>query len=51
MRRLGILAANEHRLPMMPATPELERRLDGVLSRAGWLDDRREAAQLPHREP
>lgn len=38
MRRLGILAANEHRLPMMPATPELERRLDGVLSRAGWLD-------------
>ena len=31
MKRLGILPANEHRLPMMPATPELERRLDGVL--------------------
>jgi 4-hydroxy-tetrahydrodipicolinate synthase len=37
MRRLGILARNEHRLPMVPATPELERRLDGVLSRAGML--------------
>jgi 4-hydroxy-tetrahydrodipicolinate synthase len=35
MRRLGLLPANEHRLPMMPATPELERRLDAVLARAG----------------
>jgi 4-hydroxy-tetrahydrodipicolinate synthase len=35
MKRLGLLTANEHRLPMMPATPELERRLDGVLKRAG----------------
>jgi len=35
MKRLGLLAANEHRLPMVPATPELERRLDGVLERAG----------------
>lgn len=35
MKRLGLIAANEHRLPMMPATPELERRLDGVLERAG----------------
>jgi 4-hydroxy-tetrahydrodipicolinate synthase len=34
MRRMGLLAANEHRLPMMPATPDLERRLDGVLERA-----------------
>ncbi|GAA4355984.1 2,4-dihydroxyhept-2-ene-1,7-dioic acid aldolase [Variovorax defluvii] len=40
MRRLGILARNEHRLPMMPATPELEARLDGVLRRAGLLEDR-----------
>jgi 4-hydroxy-tetrahydrodipicolinate synthase len=39
MRRLGILPANEHRLPMMPATPELERRLDGVLKRAGLLQE------------
>ena len=37
MRRLGLLAANEHRLPMMPATPEQERKLDGVLERAGLL--------------
>ncbi len=28
MKRLGILLRNEHRLPMVPATPELERRLD-----------------------
>ncbi len=34
MRRIGILASNDHRLPMMPATPELEERLDGVLERA-----------------
>ena len=37
MKRLGLMPANEHRLPMMPATPELERRLDGVLERAGLL--------------
>jgi 4-hydroxy-tetrahydrodipicolinate synthase len=40
MKRLGILPANEHRLPMMPATAELERRLDGVLKRAGLLEER-----------
>jgi len=39
MRRLGLLAANEHRLPMMPATAELERRLDAVLRRAGLLKE------------
>lgn len=37
MKRLGIIERNEHRLPMMPATPELEKRLDGVLERAGLL--------------
>jgi 4-hydroxy-tetrahydrodipicolinate synthase len=37
MKRLGILERNEHRLPMVPATPELEKRLDGVLVRAGLL--------------
>lgn len=37
MKRLGILERNEHRLPMMPATPELEKRLDAVLERAGLL--------------
>jgi len=38
MKRLGIMPHNEHRLPMLPATPELERRLDGVLERAGLLE-------------
>jgi len=37
MRRLGILPNNEHRLPMLPATAELEKRLDGVLARAGLI--------------
>jgi 4-hydroxy-tetrahydrodipicolinate synthase len=37
MKRLGLIPENEHRLPMMPATPELEKRLDGVLERAGML--------------
>lgn len=40
MKRLGLLDANEHRLPMMPATPELERRLDGVLARAGLTQEK-----------
>lgn len=39
MRRLGLLPVNEHRLPMVPATPELERRLDNVLRRAGLLQE------------
>jgi 4-hydroxy-tetrahydrodipicolinate synthase len=38
MKRLGLLASNEHRLPMTAATPELGQRLDGVLARAGLLD-------------
>ena len=36
-KRLGIIERNEHRLPMVPATPELERRLDAVLHQAGLL--------------
>lgn len=36
-RRLKILERNEHRLPMCPATPELEKRLDKVLADAGLL--------------
>ena len=39
MKRLGIMPTNEHRLPMMPATPELEERLDAVLRRAGLLEE------------
>jgi len=46
MKRLCILERNEHRLPMLPATPELEKRLDAVLERAGLLDRvTREAAR------
>ena len=37
MKRMGLMPANEHRLPMMPAAPELEKRLDGVLERAGLI--------------
>jgi 4-hydroxy-tetrahydrodipicolinate synthase len=37
MQRLGILPNELHRLPMVPTTPELQRRLDGVMSRAGLL--------------
>ena len=39
MRRLGLLPTNEHRLPNVPATPELEKRLDNVLRRAGLLQE------------
>lgn len=41
MKKLGIMPANEHRLPMVPATPALEQRLDGVLERAGLIGDGR----------
>lgn len=34
MKRMGLLERNEHRLPMVAATPELEKRLEGVLERA-----------------
>jgi len=40
MKRMGLLPTNEHRLPLVPATPEMERRLDAVLDRAGFLDGR-----------
>jgi len=35
MKKLGLLADNEHRLPMVPATADLALKLDGVLERAG----------------
>jgi 4-hydroxy-tetrahydrodipicolinate synthase len=37
MKRVGLLADNEHRLPMVPADPKLEERLDAVLADAGLL--------------
>ncbi len=41
MKKLGIMRDNEHRLPMMSATPALEQRLDDVLERAGLIGDGR----------
>jgi 4-hydroxy-tetrahydrodipicolinate synthase len=35
MKLMGLIPTNEHRLPMMPATPELENQLDSVLKRYG----------------
>lgn len=37
MKRMGIIPDNSHRLPMVPATPELEKRLDKVLADAGLI--------------
>jgi 4-hydroxy-tetrahydrodipicolinate synthase len=37
MKRLRLIPANEHRLPMVPALPELERKLDRVLETTGLL--------------
>jgi 4-hydroxy-tetrahydrodipicolinate synthase len=45
MKRLGILPNEDHRLPMVPSTPELQKRLDGVLARAGLLAEGRAAAE------
>jgi 4-hydroxy-tetrahydrodipicolinate synthase len=45
MKRLGILPNEDHRLPMVPSTPELQKRLDGVLARAGLLPGSRAAAE------
>ena len=35
MKLMGLIPANEHRLPMAPATPELEEQLKGVVTRYG----------------
>jgi 4-hydroxy-tetrahydrodipicolinate synthase len=35
MKRLGLIETNAHRLPMVAATPDLERRLDDLLLRLG----------------
>jgi 4-hydroxy-tetrahydrodipicolinate synthase len=37
MKRMGLLEANEHRLPLVPATPELERRLDALMQQVGLV--------------
>jgi 4-hydroxy-tetrahydrodipicolinate synthase len=37
LKRLRLLAANEHRSPMVPASPEVERQLDAILAELGML--------------
>jgi 4-hydroxy-tetrahydrodipicolinate synthase len=37
LKRLGHLDGNRHRLPMVPATDEIEAKCDGVLARAGLM--------------
>jgi 4-hydroxy-tetrahydrodipicolinate synthase len=36
-KKLGVLPGNYHRLPMMPATPQVEARLDAVLKKANLI--------------
>jgi 4-hydroxy-tetrahydrodipicolinate synthase len=35
MKRMGLLPNNEHRLPLLPASADLEKRLDALLARTG----------------
>lgn len=35
LKKLGATRSNEHRLPMMSATPEIEKQLDGILAQIG----------------
>jgi 4-hydroxy-tetrahydrodipicolinate synthase len=35
LKRLGILHKNEHRIPLVPASPEVEKQLDEVLADIG----------------
>ena len=37
LRRLGVLKANEHRLPLVPASPDVERQLDKILADLGMV--------------
>jgi len=37
MKRMGIMPENEHRLPLVSATPDLENRLDKVLAKTGMI--------------
>lgn len=46
LRRMGLIQSNEHRLPMVPASPELERRLDQVMLEAGLLAGEHGSADL-----
>tara|TARA_Y100000588_G_scaffold102149_1_gene111097 strand:- start:8856 stop:9755 length:900 start_codon:yes stop_codon:yes gene_type:complete len=37
LRKLKVIPRNEHRLPMVAATPDLEQRLDAVLNSSGLI--------------
>ncbi len=40
MKRLGLSADNEHRLPLTPATPDVAKRLDEVLHCSGLIKEK-----------
>jgi len=42
LKLMGLVPANEHRLPMMPATPALEKQLESVVKRYGLAVKRTE---------
>jgi 4-hydroxy-tetrahydrodipicolinate synthase len=37
LKRLGVLKVNEHRSPMVPASPEIEKQLDKILAEIGLI--------------
>jgi dihydrodipicolinate synthase/N-acetylneuraminate lyase len=37
LKRLGVLKSNEHRTPMVSASPEVEKQLDEVLADIGLI--------------
>jgi 4-hydroxy-tetrahydrodipicolinate synthase len=37
LKRLGVIETNEHRSPLVPASPEVEKQLDTVLAEIGLL--------------
>jgi 4-hydroxy-tetrahydrodipicolinate synthase len=37
LKRLGVLKINEHRSPMVPASPEVEKQLDKILAEIGLI--------------
>ena len=37
LKRLGVLESNEHRSPLVPASPEVEKQLDKILVDIGLV--------------
>jgi 4-hydroxy-tetrahydrodipicolinate synthase len=37
LKRLSVLKTNEHRLPLVPASPDVEKQLDKVLADLGMV--------------